>query len=128
MAALGRVDLTLDGLEALRLADLEGLYHEEAADRMGVSRATFSRVLTAARREVADALVNGKAIRVGGGAVAWQSPESWPCPLHGGMRRRGRGCRCPHRRLEGAEPSSAHDHEHTESRLATEPDTKKEET
>ena len=35
------ISMTLDELEALRLADLEGLYHEEAAARMGVSRATF---------------------------------------------------------------------------------------
>ena len=45
--------LGLDGLEALRLADLEGLYQEAAAERMGVSRPTFARVLTRARAVVA---------------------------------------------------------------------------
>ena len=54
MDRLETVEVTLDGLEALRLADLEGLYQEEAARRMGVSRATFARVLTQARRAVAD--------------------------------------------------------------------------
>jgi len=94
---------TLDGLEALRLADLEGLYQEEAARRMGVSRATFARVLAGARRQVADALVNGKALSISGGVVDPRLAEAWPCPVHGEGRRRGRGCRCdtegdrPHR-------------------------------
>jgi len=69
MSDLEQVELTLDGLEALRLADLEGLYQEEAAERMGVSRATFARVLTAARKAVAEALVHGKALEIGGGAA-----------------------------------------------------------
>ncbi len=88
------VKLTLDGLEALRLADLEGLYQEEAASRMGISRATFARVLTTARQCVADALINGKALEIGGGEVERRPAEPWPCPVHGGPRRRGRGCRC----------------------------------
>ena len=94
MAELEQVAVTLDGLEALRLADLEGLYHEEAASRMGVSRATFARVLAAARRTVADALVNGKALEIDGGVVERRSRTDWPCPVHGARRRRGRGCRC----------------------------------
>jgi predicted DNA-binding protein (UPF0251 family) len=93
-ASLGRAGLTLDGLEALRLADLEGLYQEEAARRMGVSRATFARVLADARRQVADALVNSKALAISGGVVDPRLAEVWPCPVHGEGRRRGRGCRC----------------------------------
>ncbi len=61
--------LTEDGLEALRLADVEGLYHDAAAERMGVSRPTFGRVLAEARRTVAEAITKGKAIRVEGGPV-----------------------------------------------------------
>lgn len=87
-------NLTLDGLEALRLADVEGLYQEEAARRMGISRPTFARVLARARSLVADALVNGKAVEIGGGVVEHQHRERWPCPVHGSQRRRGRGCRC----------------------------------
>ena len=93
-ARLEHLPLTLDGLEALRLADLEGLYQEEAARRMGVSRATFARVLTAARKTVADALVHGKAVEIGGGVVDRRAQGEWPCPVHGGRQRRGRGCRC----------------------------------
>jgi predicted DNA-binding protein (UPF0251 family) len=94
MTELEQVSLTLDGLEALRLTDLEGLYQEEAAQRMGVSRATFARVLTAARKAVAEALVHGKVLDIGGGSVGRRPDGSWPCPVHGGRRRRGRGCRC----------------------------------
>ncbi len=61
--------LTLDEFESLRLADYEGLYQEAAARRMGVSRQTFGRIIESARRKVADALVNGKALRLGGGAA-----------------------------------------------------------
>ena len=61
------VRLSADELEALRLGDLEGLYHEEAAGKMGVSRQTFGRIIEGARRKVAGALVDGKALRIEGG-------------------------------------------------------------
>ena len=53
-----------DELEAMRLAGLEGLYQEEAAMRMNVSRATFGRVINEARRKVADAIIHGKALTI----------------------------------------------------------------
>ncbi len=67
MIDLEEVDLTVDEREALRLSDLMGMSHEEAGRRMGVSRATFGRIIQRARRAVADALINGKAINVAGG-------------------------------------------------------------
>jgi len=67
--ALEQVTLTLDEVEALRLADLNGLYQEQAAERMKISRPTFSRIVESARRKVADALIHGKALRLEGGAV-----------------------------------------------------------
>lgn len=57
---LEEVRLTFDEVEALRLADYEGLYQEAAAQRMGVSRQTFGRIIETARKKVADGLVNGK--------------------------------------------------------------------
>ena len=66
---LEQVTLTLDEVEALRLADLEGLYQEQAAEKMKISRPTFSRIIEEARRKVADALVHGKALRLEGGVV-----------------------------------------------------------
>ncbi len=95
LADLETVELTLDGLESLRLADLEGLYQEEAARRMGISRATFARIVAEARRAVAEALLEGKALVVGGGSVVRRGGRGGPCPVHGHGRRRGRGCRCP---------------------------------
>jgi len=59
--------LTVEELEAIRLADLEGLYQEEAAERMEISRQTFQRIVKSARRKVASSLVNGKALSIEGG-------------------------------------------------------------
>ncbi|MFH1984075.1 MAG: DUF134 domain-containing protein [Pseudomonadota bacterium] len=67
MMALSEVVLSVDEREAIRLADLEGLSQESAGQSMGVSRATFGRIVQRARGIVADALINGKAIRVDGG-------------------------------------------------------------
>jgi len=89
---LEEVVLPVEGLEAMRLADLERMDHAVAADRMGVSRPTFSRVLTAARAIVAEALVQGLAIRIEGGDFMVGPPPFWgPGRGHGGWGRRGRG-------------------------------------
>ncbi len=67
MRDLEQVRLTVDELEALRLTDFFGMSHEEAGKQMGVSRATFGRIVETARKTVADALIHGKAINVEGG-------------------------------------------------------------
>jgi predicted DNA-binding protein (UPF0251 family) len=64
---LDEVCLSVEEAEAIRLKDLEGLQQEECAARMRISRPTFHRVLESARQKVADALLNGKAIRIEGG-------------------------------------------------------------
>lgn len=64
---LEQLQLAVDELEAIRLVDLEALSHEQAAEAMGVSRQTVGRVLERGRGKVADALVSGKAILIGGG-------------------------------------------------------------
>lgn len=63
----GEIELSLDELEAIRLADVEGLTQIEAARLMGVSQPTFHRILKEARRKVGKALVEGLRIRVVGG-------------------------------------------------------------
>src|SRR5208283_35994 len=65
---LNEVQLKFEEAEALRLKELEGLEQEEGAARMFVSRATFQRILTSARKKTADAVLNGKAIRIEGGS------------------------------------------------------------
>lgn len=67
MRELGESMLSVEGLEAIRLADIEGLTGAQAAERMRISRHTFGRVLQEARRAVADALVNGRALCIEGG-------------------------------------------------------------
>lgn len=67
VAELDEVVLTIDEFEAIRLADFDQLYQETAAARMKVSRPTFGRIIAAARRKIADALVGGKALRIEGG-------------------------------------------------------------
>ena len=64
---LEAVRLSVEEAEAIRLRDLEGLEQEACAEGMRVSRPTFHRVLDSARKKLADALINGKAIRVEGG-------------------------------------------------------------
>jgi len=66
---LEEIIMTLDEFEAVRLADFEGLYQEQAAEQMSVSRPTFGRILDAAHRKTADALLHGKALRIDGGPV-----------------------------------------------------------
>ena len=59
--------LPIEGLEAIRLSDFQGLDQEAAADMMDVSRQTFGRILAEARAIVADALVMGKVLKIEGG-------------------------------------------------------------
>lgn len=61
---LEEIDLEFDEIEALRLADLEGLYQADAALKMGVSRQTFGNIITRAHKKVAMALLGGKALRI----------------------------------------------------------------
>jgi uncharacterized protein len=66
---LKEIHLTIDEFEALRLVDYDGMYHEKAADSMGVSRPTFGRIVESARRKTVDALLHGKALRIEGGSI-----------------------------------------------------------
>lgn len=80
---LEEITMTCDEFEALRLADLEGLYQEAAAQQMGVSRQTFGRIVQSARHKVAQALVQAKALRIEGGTITMNAMQTFCC----------RGCR-----------------------------------
>ena len=67
--ALEEVNLTLDELEAIRLADLGELYQEDAAKKMNVSRQTFGNIIKSAHKKIADVLLNAKALKIEGGVV-----------------------------------------------------------
>lgn len=61
---LESVELLEDEMEALRLSDFEGSYQQECADKMGISRSTFSRILEKAHKKISDALLHSKAIKI----------------------------------------------------------------
>jgi len=67
--ALEEVNLTLDELEAIRLADLAELYQADAAKKMNISRQTFGNIINSAHKKIADTLLNAKALKIEGGTV-----------------------------------------------------------
>ncbi|MEM4663279.1 MAG: DUF134 domain-containing protein [Candidatus Diapherotrites archaeon] len=69
LSGLSEVIISFDEFEAIRLKDLLGLEQEDCAKRMGISQPTFHRLVTSARRKIADALISGKAIKIEGGNV-----------------------------------------------------------
>ena len=88
--------LTLDELEAVRLADHEGLYQDEAAEKMGVSRPTFGRIIETARKKIAGAIVTGKAIKVEGGEVDIHGKGMYHCyDCHYSWKLPGKQKKCP---------------------------------
>jgi len=64
LSLLEEVDLNRDELEALRLCDYKNLEQTEAAEKMKISQSTLQRILTSARQKVAEALIEGKAIKI----------------------------------------------------------------
>jgi predicted DNA-binding protein (UPF0251 family) len=78
--ACAEVKLTIEELEAIRLKDIEELELEECAIEMNVSRTTFSRILESARKNIADALLNGKAIVIEGGNFEVAAIRQFDCP------------------------------------------------
>jgi predicted DNA-binding protein (UPF0251 family) len=59
--------LQMDEFESIKLKDLEGLDQEECARKMNISQPTFHRLVSSARKKIADAIINGKAIKIEGG-------------------------------------------------------------
>jgi predicted DNA-binding protein (UPF0251 family) len=86
----GYVRMTVDEYEAIRLIDLEGFTQEECAGQMNVARTTVQGVYAAARKKLAQSLVNGKVLLIEGGEYRLCEGRGNGC---------GRGCR--HRRGGG---------------------------
>ena len=82
LASGDAIDMTVDELEVLRLCDLEGLNQEAVAQHMGIARATVTAICSRAHRKVADALVNGRALVIEGGNIAYApitaTTAAWP--------------------------------------------------
>jgi predicted DNA-binding protein (UPF0251 family) len=79
LSMLEEVILTVDEFEAIKLADLENLYQEQAAEKMNVSRQTFGRIIDSAHKKVADALVKGKALKIEGGEFEMAPTRKFRC-------------------------------------------------
>jgi predicted DNA-binding protein (UPF0251 family) len=79
LSSLDEVILTVDEFEAVRLADLESLYQEQAAEKMNVSRQTFGRIIESAHKKVAEALVKGKALKIEGGEFEMAAMRKFKC-------------------------------------------------
>lgn len=98
---LKEVNLAVEELEAIRLKDVEGLDQERASKKMKISRPTFHRVLDSARKKIADALVNAKAVKIEGGDFEMAEREfkcssckhSWKEAF--GTGKRGVDMKCP---------------------------------
>jgi predicted DNA-binding protein (UPF0251 family) len=105
------VVLTMDEFESLRLADLDCHSHEQAAKKMGISRATFGRIIESARSKVARALVQGCRMEISGGAFIFGHGMQLQCPR----------CRRRQARFIGGQ-------EHTECRRCCQPLLNKDDT
>lgn len=92
LSDLQEIGLTIDEFEAIRLADLEGLYQEDAAKKMDISRQTFGNIVASAHKKIADAIVNGKALKISGGSYVQHEPRPGPSLEKGSWGGRGR-CR-----------------------------------
>jgi predicted DNA-binding protein (UPF0251 family) len=73
---LDEVFLDVDEYEALRLSDFLGSDQKTAAQSMGIAQQSFSRVIRIARKKIADAIVNGKMLKITGGPYISQRSQS----------------------------------------------------
>ena len=76
---LEEIILKFEELEALKLKDIEGLSQIECAQKMDISRQTFQIIIESARKKVATALYDGKAIKIDGGhySIALKDENFW---------------------------------------------------
>ena len=91
IAGLNEVVLTMGEFEAVRLKDFEDMDQTAAAKKINISQPTFARLLDTARKKLADALVNGKAIRIEGGTYKMVQQPGPGMGRGRGGRGRGRG-------------------------------------
>jgi|WetSurMetagenome_2_1015567.scaffolds.fasta_scaffold33117_2 uncharacterized protein len=110
LRSLQQIVITVDELEAMRLADFLEMTQEEVAQRMQVSRPTVTRMLSRAHRAVAEALVHGKAICIQGGdyrvGQQCQSCGKWSVLGEDGSGSEGCTCRGPEGDEKQSEPSA----------------------
>ena len=82
------VVMTVDQYETVRLIDLEGFTQEACAEKMEIARTTVQSIYAEARKKLADALVNGKMLRIEGGEYKLCEGSDQPCGHEGCHHRR----------------------------------------
>jgi len=85
------VNMTVDEYETIRLIDLEGFTQEECAGQMNVARSTVQGIYIGARKKLAESLVNGKILSIGGGEYRLCEGLGNGCGRGCHRHRRGRG-------------------------------------
>jgi hypothetical protein len=75
MSHLQESEITIPEIEAIRLIDLESIEQKKAAKKMKISQPTLSRLLSSARKKIADSVINGKAIKIQGGRFQMAVPK-----------------------------------------------------
>ena len=94
LSSLYEINLTIDELETVRLKNYKGLEQTECAKKMKISQSTFQRILISANKKIADALVNGKAIKIEGGVIK-MNKEKLVLDSDQGMRKfKCEKCKC----------------------------------
>jgi uncharacterized protein len=66
------LELQFDEYESINLVNYQDLSQDTAAERMGISRPTFTRVYNRALKKIAKAFVEGIAIKIEGGNVEFE--------------------------------------------------------
>lgn len=86
------VIMTVDEYETIRLIDLEDFTQEQCSKQMNIARTTVQSIYNAARKKLAESLVNGKVLRIEGGDYQLCDGIEKPC-MGGGCRKHrcGRG-------------------------------------
>jgi predicted DNA-binding protein (UPF0251 family) len=67
------VVLLMEEYESLRLCDYENLNHNDASEKMCVSRPTFTRIYASALKKIARAMVEGLPLSIEGGKFYFDS-------------------------------------------------------
>lgn len=104
---LESVTLTLDEFEVIRLTDLEGMYQAQAAQLMGISRPTLSRIVESAHAKIARMLVHGMELRIEGGFVTTEGEPGSACPRCSRADAGGNPCPRCKKAGAGARPDEA---------------------
>lgn len=118
LSELNEVDLSVEGYEALRLADHEGLKHEDAAVQMQVSRQTFGRMLSQARQTVAEALVSGFALRIRGGDYALSHEMDSQAAASSSVKGNSTACHVAKRKIAASDEHNSREKENIMEKIA----------